>query len=704
MAWSASLVDTDRERFYQSAIASCALFIRVFKSNRGDACYDGAVIGIFSVFSVHLGPEMASMNGSGHSLSLLVREKSRSYLTSFPYKVEDLSSSLTRIPETYEDVEFSADGKLFVGIEGTEHKAVVRNASTAELVSEFGGSDDAETPLKVRAATFSPRGTFVLTWSRPVPGVNSPNLVIYRADRGEKVAQFHQKIFAGEHWPSIQWSDDESVAARCVTNIVHFFRGNDIGAGPTSRLDITGVTNISIARGSQPYHVAAFIAGKAGQPGRVTVYQHPDNGGEEIVQRSTFRADSVDFKWASTGRALLALVSTNVDATGKSYYGESEVYFVDISNKTIQRIDLPQEGPTYDVSWSPTGLEFVLIYGYMPSRATMFNEKCDPVFDFGSGSRNMVSFSPHGRYLVLAGFGSLAGQVEFWDKNKMIKVGVAALPCTTAHCWSPCSRYFLSATTFPRLRIDNALRVVRVDGLLIHEHKIENSYLLQASFKPSPRSSFPDPKFTVDQMIGGALRTPEQAASALANVSTGKDAPRFYRPPGARGLGGDSGSSIHENLQPTKVDKSTFFKGNGTFSSGGSAISASRRPREIPGLYVEEEQSSTKSKNALKRKKKKERDARQASASGMAAQSTSEHPDKPADPSEITTVEAASKRIKALKKKLRQIEVLKAEVKEGKTVNVDQDEKLKSETVLSAQLKELEQKFGLMSASHVADS
>ena len=43
-----------------------------------------------------------------------------------------------------------------------------------------------------------------------------------------------------------------------------------------------------------------------------------------------------------------------------------------------------------DVAWSPSGKEFVVVYGFMPAKATLFDVKCKPVFDYGTGARNTV--------------------------------------------------------------------------------------------------------------------------------------------------------------------------------------------------------------------------------------------------------------------------------------------------------------------------
>ena len=50
------------------------------------------------------------------------------------------------------------------------------------------------------------------------------------------------------------------------------------------------------------------------------------------------------------------------------------------------------------------------------AKATLFDSKCNAIFDFGAAARNTVCWAPHGRFLCIAGFGNLAGDMDFWDR------------------------------------------------------------------------------------------------------------------------------------------------------------------------------------------------------------------------------------------------------------------------------------------------
>lgn len=112
----------------------------------------------------------------------------------------------------------------------------------------------------------------------------------------------------------------------------------------------------------------------------------------------------------------------------------------------------------------------------MPSKAVLFDQRGNPFFDFGTSPRNFILFNPHGRLILIAGFGNLAGQVDIWDRKSLKKIG-SIEGSNTSYCeWSPDGRYILTATLSPRLRVDNGLKIWHMTGKLLHLHPIEELY------------------------------------------------------------------------------------------------------------------------------------------------------------------------------------------------------------------------------------
>jgi hypothetical protein len=71
-----------------------------------------------------------------------------------------------------------------------------------------------------------------------------------------------------------------------------------------------------------------------------------------------------------------------------------------------------QQGLVHAVDWCPMAHSFIVIAGTMPAQATLYNVRAEPQFLFGEAHRNTISWSPHGRFVCLAGKSS-AGKRTF---------------------------------------------------------------------------------------------------------------------------------------------------------------------------------------------------------------------------------------------------------------------------------------------------
>ncbi len=164
---------------------------------------------------------------------------------------------------------------------------------------------------------------------------------------------------------------------------------------------------------------------------------------------------------------MLIHTHTDVDTSGVSYYGSTGLYLLHADGSCEVTVPLPKEGPISDAQWAPGGgkaahpAQFVVLAGRMPAAAALYNARAEPVFEFGQAHRNTVAFSPHGRFLVLAGFGNLAGEMDFWDRHKQKLLGRTSSHCSVGYGWSPCGRYFMTATLAPRMNVDNGVKVGR---------------------------------------------------------------------------------------------------------------------------------------------------------------------------------------------------------------------------------------------------
>jgi translation initiation factor 2A len=420
---------------------------------------------------------------------------------------------------------------------------------------------------------------------------------------------------------------------------------------------------------------------KKGKPASVKIYQFP--GLETVVAaKSFYKAQDVTMKWSPSGSALVIETRTDVDTTGKSYYGESGLFFMQSDGQYDCIVPLTKEGSVHDVQWDPTGRGFVVLAGAMPCNATLYDHKAIPIFEFGAAPRNHVSWSPHGRFLCIAGFGNLRGDMDFWDRNKLKKMGSANSNAATSHTWSPDSRYFLTATTFPRLRVDNGFKVFKYDGSgPIHQEDRAELYELQ--FRPALPDVYPN-------RPQSPRKKGDEAAAAAAPPAPPK--PQAYRPP--RSSGALAAMMRQEETGSKKLDRNKYAPPPraavaAVATPGG--VPGFTAPRVIPGMSA----PAAPTKSSKNQRKKKNKEVEEAKAAVEAALGIAKPAEAAAVPvvappaPAVLTEEEKQKKVKAINKKLKQIDELKAKQASGATLNDDQQQKLANEAALRKEIEEL---------------
>lgn len=423
---------------------------------------------------------------------------------------------------------------------------------------------------------FSPLGKFLVSWERPkrdekYGGDYGPNLRLFSTETGEQVSEFVAR--SQSNW--LQFTYDEKYIARMVTNCIEFYDSSNLSK-PWSKLRAEGCSTFSVSPG-QNYSVAVFTPEISGRPASVRVYQFP-NFEQAVSQKTFFKAENAQMKWNKLGTALLVLGSTDVDKSGKSYYGETNLYLLGIAGSYDSRIDLKHEGTIHDFSWSPNSREFGVVYGFMPATTTIFDARGKTAHSFPRAPRNSILFSPQARFVLVAGFGNLQGTIDIYDRQKQFSKVATIEASNTSVCeWSPDGQFILTATLSPRLRVDNGVKLWHYSGKLIFAQ--DYNELFAASWRPMDASLFP---------IRGSLpAAPEPHPSALVSVAAkgvpenngaaaatgGKKPAGAYVPPHARNRPG----------APSHVAPTSLFEREQNNKSPGIPGAGGAR-RNIPGV------------------------------------------------------------------------------------------------------------------------
>eukprot|EP00798_Chlamydomonas_sp_ICE-L_P001418 gene1419-32790_t len=398
------------------------------------------------------------------------------------------------------------------------------------------------------------------------------------------------------------------------------------------------------------------------------------------VKKSFFRTSGAEIHWNKTGSAVLVVGYTDVDVTNQSYYGEQKLHFLPsdpMKADSACTVALPKEGPVHDVQWSPNGAYFAVVAGFIPAKVMLYDSKCKPVYDLGSGPYNIVRWNPFGRFLAVAGFGNLPGDIVFFDKKSSgtcRQMGAVRSPAVDAH-WSPDGRYLLTATTAPRLRVDNNYKIFTYYGEQLATVPFP-SQLFEAKWLPVAPGTFEDLPQCPERLAAEKGGPPASAGAVVAPKKAG------YTPPHLRNAAPGAGGGVGGAPRP---QFSLGFDPNdkpGRVASAGPSRPSGKVP---PGAEFLASSGKASSKNAKKRanksKKTDEGNEEEGEDSAAPATAPAAAPAPGAEPEAAaaaldggSALDPTAKRIRTLQKKLRDVEKLKErQAKGGFGVSRDQE-------------------------------
>lgn len=539
-------------------------------------------------------------------------------------------------------MQFSNDGALFVYCNSEDTLAV--DSNSLKIVKRLQIS-------KACGIHFSPDDEIVSILepyfaSKEFPN-GKKNLKIFEVESWSCIAEMKQKSQSQWH---PQWCGDSDIFARLMTNNLFFYKGKDF-ENVVAKLHIEKLESFCVTpKSSSVKKVAVFIRGAKGGPSSVRIFEFPNFSPDQVLaNKSFFKADTVTMLWNANGSALLIRAAMEVDTSGASYYGEQSLHFMNVNGDT-SIVQLPKNGPIYDVAWDPRSTRFCVTYGFMPAKASIFNLKCNIVHDFDASPKNLCVYNPHGNILLLAGFGNLRGNVEIWrnDDHGIKQVGHVEAPDTTQLEWCPDGEHFVTATTTPRLRVNNGYKIWHYSKTEPISVQRWPSELHQVSWQPFLPGIFPKPE------ISNFVSATSKAVVAPK--------PQSYVPPHARGRSDYSAAKFKQEDESPKEENLS------------KAALKNKKKREAAKKKKESEEShlSSSQKDAVAMAKYLLSDNQSSPSPNTAANSDTE------------------KKLKNLRKKLQNIEKLKQQQKCGKQLEKNQIEKLAIEPDIVSQIRSLE--------------
>jgi translation initiation factor 2A len=408
-------------------------------------------------------------------------------------------------------------------------------------------------------------------------------------------------------------------------------------------------------------------------PARVSIFEFPELNQAKAV-KSFFKANSASIHWSPIGMGVVINAKTDVDKTNESYYGESALHLL-LSDGSFS-CTVPFEGnkgPVHAVEWSPQGKDFMVLQGFQPAIATLFNAvNCTPIRSFGKQPRNTIIFSPHGRFVCLGGFGNLAGEMDFWDKNKLKLMGSCQdRNGAKSYEWTPDGRHFVTAVLWPKRRVDNGFKVFTYCGELVYHETVER--LAQVEVRPAREGVFPNRPMSP--------RLSDKRLAAVRQEKIEAEKPKSYIPPHLRGRPDAAPSLIMRREADAGAQKL------GGAVPGVKATVIARDPEEVKAEKNKQRRDRAKKKKEDENKVAKEEEDRRLKEEATREQQQQEQEKLQQEArADMSDPEARARKIKQLKKKLQQVQKLRDLEASGTELDKEQAKKMATGVGLEKEL------------------
>ena len=226
-------------------------------------------------------------------------------------------------------------------------------------------------------------------------------------------------------------------------------------------------------------HTLSYWTPESGNiPARVSLVSIPSR--ELLRTKNLFGVLDCKLYWQSLGDYLL--VKVDRAKTKKSTVTSFELYR--IREKEVP-VDVMEAIPNEEVSgmfWEPRGTRFVVLSSEgQKSNAHFYQLNLDKT-DLSGGVKhirsmeakgvNTVSWSPKGRFCILAGVRAHQGQLQFWDtEENTLMASEEHYACTDLE-WDPTGRFVISGVSGWHIQTDTGFMMWTCTGTLLTRQMI----------------------------------------------------------------------------------------------------------------------------------------------------------------------------------------------------------------------------------------
>ena len=237
--------------------------------------------------------------------------------------------------------------------------------------------------------------------------------------------------------------------------------------------------------------LAYWVPSAENAPATVAIVELPSR--RVVREKHLYNVADIRLHWQDGGDYLCIKVARR--KTKKTLTTNFEVFRMREKDIPIEVVELDDTIVAF--SWEPTGKRFAIIHGEGIRTAvsvySVSGKKVAQTATFDNRQANALFWSPAGNQLLLAGLGSMNGQLEWVDVDAVESLAQNEHFMASEVEWDPSGRYVITAVTQPigdggghwRFTHDNGYRLWSLQGVLLATVPLEKAH--QVLWRPRPK-------------------------------------------------------------------------------------------------------------------------------------------------------------------------------------------------------------------------
>eukprot|EP00871_Galdieria_phlegrea_P003094 jgi/Galph1/3786/GphlegSOOS_G2505.1 len=343
---------------------------------------------------------------------------------------------------------------------------------------------------EVKKVDFSAEEKYLVTWNELDPENDNPKdpecIIIWEVATGRKLRGFmgpkkEEKI----SWPMFQFSRSDELVARLVENAISFYTLPDMTLLDKRSMRIPDV--VDFCWSPVDSIVAYWQPELENNPAKVTLVEMPSR--REIRQKAVYSVANIELYWQQNGD-FLCCKADRLTKSKKSRIANFEFFRMRQREIPIEVLEFKET--VFDFAWEPFGPRFAIVHGDHASRANVSfytvqdsTNQVRHILTLSQRPVNKVFWAPQNGFIVLAGLGSLNGQLEFYNLNEQESMNQTEhFMCEDVE-WDSTGRFVATWVTCVRNKMECGYILWSFYGKEIHQATIP--MFSQFQWRPRPK-------------------------------------------------------------------------------------------------------------------------------------------------------------------------------------------------------------------------